>query len=100
MVEESKAWTVLSSSSPSGSSAYSGRAMAINSWANAAWMRQSRRRFAFASVLREMPPRIPMWCSLRPWARSDTSMSRRLVRHDSCAKAMQRNWLQQGNDFT
>ena len=38
-----------------------GRAMRMSSWANSADIRQSRRALALTKVLRETPPRMPMW---------------------------------------
>src|SRR3546814_5033147 len=52
MVLESSAYTVWAKSTPSGSSAYRRRAVPIKVCAKSAWIRQSRRSLASASVLR------------------------------------------------
>jgi hypothetical protein len=47
---------------------------------------------ASARVLRETRPRKPMWYSFGCMERRQASMSRRLSRYVSWAKAMHRNW--------
>jgi hypothetical protein len=67
-------------STPRGSSAYSGRAMAISTRAKSAKMRQSCASLASAKVERVIRPRKPMWYNLPRIEPKQTSMSRRLSR--------------------
>ena len=91
IVLESSAYTVLSRSTPSESPAYSLRARRISTAARSDQMRQSRDSLASASVERLTAERKPIAYSLLVFADRLASMSRRLSRQVSCAKAMARN---------
>jgi len=78
MVVESRAYRLCSRSTPIGSRAYSGRAMAIKTCAKSAKILQSCDSFASASVERATLPRNPRWYSLPCTERRQASMSRKL----------------------
>jgi len=61
IVVELRAYTVCSNSTANGSFAYSALAVRMSTCAKSAKIRQSRFSLAFARVVREIPPRMPMW---------------------------------------